>query len=138
MNDYNNPWIYRGQEVTSELLSPYFGFVYILSDLENGKLYIGKKHIWNLRKVKGKTRRQRVESDWKDYYSSHSEIKELGKSNPNRFKREILHLCSGLGMTNWKEIEEQFLRKVLYDDRYYNDQINGKWFKKNIQKYLEV
>lgn len=98
----------------------------------------GKKHIWAMRKVKGKTRRQRKESDWKKYYSSHPEIKLLGKSNPNRFIREILHLCSSLGMTNWKEIEEQFLRKVLYDDRYYNDQINGKWFKENVRKYQGV
>lgn len=135
MADYTNPWIYQGQEVTSEMLFPFFGFVYLLTDTENGRLYVGKKHIWNMRKVKGKNRRQRIESDWKKYYSSHPEIKALGKVTPSRFKREILHLCTSLGMTNWREIEEQFLRKVLYDDRYYNDQINGKWYKENVRRY---
>lgn len=136
--DYENPWMWKGQEVTSEMIAPYFGFVYLLTDTETGKLYIGKKHIWSMRKVKGKSRKQRVESDWKQYYSSHAELKQLGKTNPNRFKREILHVCRGLGETNWRETEEQFLRRVLYDDRYYNDQIGGRWYKSNVRKYEKL
>lgn len=40
MADYPNPWTYQGQEVTSELLTPYFGYVYLLTDTENGRQYI--------------------------------------------------------------------------------------------------
>lgn len=138
MVDYKNPWIYQGQEVTSEMLANYAGFVYCIEDLETNKLYIGKKFIWSRRKVKGKTRRQRFESDWKVYYSSHEGLKKEAKTNPLRFKRVILHLCTSEGEVNFKEVEEQFKRNVLYTDTYLNDNISGRWFKKNVMgRYCE-
>ena len=131
--DYSNPWTYLGTEVDSEMLSSFFGFVYLITIRDTGQKYIGRKYIWSRRKEKGKSRRKRVESDWKTYYSSHEGLKQIGKENPERLQREILHLCCGEGETNFLEIEEQFKRDVLYSDEYLNDQINGKWFKKNVQ-----
>lgn len=136
--DYNNPWIYKGEIVTSEMLSNYAGFVYVIEDTNTRQLYIGKKFVSSYRKVKGKTRRQKSESDWKSYYSSHEGIKKQAKIDPKRFRREILHLCTGVGETNFKEVEEQFKRDVLYSQHYLNDNISGRWFKRNVMgRYSE-
>ena len=52
-------WLYKGKEFTSDMIDDNFGFVYEISDLDNGKKYIGKKWFWSTRKrppLKGKTR----------------------------------------------------------------------------------
>ena len=36
-------WTYQGKEFTSEDINDYQGFVYLITNLENGKKYIGKK-----------------------------------------------------------------------------------------------
>lgn len=112
-----------------------FGFVYLIEDTLTGKKYIGRKYTKSTRKVKGKSRRQSFESDWKTYYSSHEGIKAQAKLTPDRFHREILHLCRTRGETNFKEVMEQFKRNVLYSDEYLNDNIAGRWFRKNVEKY---
>ena len=131
----HNPWIYEDKEVTSDTLAGFYGFVYIIVDRETGKKYIGRKYIWSYRKEKGSSRRKKQESDWQDYYSSNEDLKQIGKENPGRLKREILHLCRSRGECNFLEVAEQFKRDVLYSDEYMNDNINGKWFKKNAMSY---
>jgi len=66
-------WVYQGKEFTSDMIGDYVGFVYCLTDTENGKKYIGKKKF--TRKItrpplKGKKRKRRsvAESDWQTYY----------------------------------------------------------------------
>jgi len=108
----------------------YYGFVYIITNLLSGRQYIGKKFFWSIkRKQVNKVRkRYKVESDWKDYWSSSEELKEdvlsLGTEN---FKREIIHLCKSKGTTNYFEAKEQFLRSVLENkDGWYNTWISVK------------
>ena len=132
---YDNPWTLNNEPYTGHDVKSYFGFVYQIIDLTTNKKYIGRKYFWSLKKIKGKVKKSRVESDWKNYYSSNDFIKKEAKTNPNRFKREILHLCESKGKTNFFEIHEQFKREVLLSDEYYNDNINGKWFKVNVMKY---
>lgn len=134
--DYHNPWLYNSEPFHGSE-KKYYGFVYLITDLATGKLYIGRKYFWQLRKTKGKTKRQRSESDWRDYYSSNDWINDQIKKGRAKetFKREILHLCKSKGETNFLEIEEQFKREVLRDPSYLNDQINGKWYKVNVMKY---
>lgn len=136
-SDYHNPWIHKGQPFLGENLKRFYGFVYLITDTGTGQLYIGRKYFWQLRKMKGKSKRQKSESDWKDYYSSNDWIKDQIKKGRAKetFKREILHLCVSKGETNFLEIEEQFKREVLRDDNYINDQISGKYFKANVKKY---
>lgn len=93
--DYPNPWIYRGVSVDPNNLLSYFGFVYEITDKETGKKYVGRKYIWSKKREKGSLRRKKVESDWRTYYSSHIDLKKIGKDNPFRLQREILHLCQG-------------------------------------------
>lgn len=137
MIDYENPWTYQGQDVTIEMLAPYAGFVYLIEDTRTRQLYIGKKFVWSHRKVKGKTRRQRFESDWRKYYSSHDGIKKAAKTDPMRFRREILHLCVCEGEANWKELDEIIKRNALWDENYLNENLLGKYFRKNVERYYK-
>ena len=97
-------WMYHGEEFTEP--GNYVGF----------RKYIGKKLFWTPKRkqVNKKRVRFKVESDWKEYWSSSDELKadveKLGKDN---FTREILHLCLSKGATNYLEAKEQFVRGVL-------------------------
>lgn len=125
---YPNPWMFDGRPFESEDINGYEGFVYIITNLQSGRKYIGRKYFHNIRKVKGKKRRQRSESDWKDYYGSSDtlkeEVEELGHDN---FKRDIVSLHSTRGDANYSEIKLQFKLDVLESNNYINDNINGKW-----------
>jgi hypothetical protein len=124
---YENAWTFNGKEFDSEDIGDAYGFVYLITTPE-GQKYIGRKYFWSIRKVKGKTRRQRSESDWKKYYGSSDLLKaKIKDSNKNLFRREIISLHSTKGRVNYEEVKEQFVNGVLESDDYINDNINGKW-----------
>ena len=131
-------WYYNGEEFTSEMIEDYVGFVYLITDLSNGKKYVGKKGLVSKRKLpplKGKTRRRTkiVETDWQDYYGSSEEVKTLvEEQGRDNFHREILHLCSGKGEMSYLEAKEQFDRNVLLSDEYYNAFIGCKIHEKHV------
>lgn len=132
---YENPWLYNGKVFESEDIGDNYGFVYIITDLVNNKQYIGRKYFWSTRKVKGKKRRQKLESDWKNYYSSSKNINDLYKEyGSNRFKREILSLHITKGQVNYNETKLLFQKDVLesVDENgkrlYYNDNILSRYF----------
>ena len=119
-------WYYENK-LYDEAPKEYMGFVYLVTDLNTNRKYIGKKLFWNTRKLKplkGKTRRrtQIVESNWKSYYGSNEELQQLVEiSNAERFLREILYLCAKKGIMGYLEAREQFDRNVLLSDEYYNN-----------------
>jgi len=119
-------WYYQDSEFT-ETPEEYFGFVYLITNLENGKKYVGKKWFHTVRRVKqkGKTRRKVVtkDSDWREYYGSNKLLLEDIHEHGHKVKREILRLCVGKGDCNYWEGYEQFQRGVLFDESYYNDWI---------------
>lgn len=131
-------WYYDGEEFTSEMIGDYVGFVYLITDLSNGKKYVGKKTLMSKRKLpplKGKTRRRTkiVETDWQDYYGSSEEVKALVEDRGrDQFKREILHLCKGKGEMSYLELKEQVDREVLFKDEYYNEFIGCKIHSKHV------
>ena len=58
--------------------------------------YIGKKNFYfsKTKQVKGKKKRIKVESDWKEYYGSNKTLAEhVSLFGENKFIREIIHLC---------------------------------------------
>ena len=121
-------WTYQGKTV-KELPENCIGFVYLITNTTNGRMYIGKKLAKFKRSrppLKGRKnkRRHTVESDWQDYYGSSDllteDVEKLGKT---KFTREILHLCSSKGECNYLEAKEQFARGVLESDNYYNGHI---------------
>ncbi len=128
---YENPWIFDEVIFDSEDIDKYVGFVYCIVNLIDGRKYIGRKYFHSIRKVKGKSRRQRKESDWKNYYGSSKELlTDVEKHGIINFKRIILSLHTTRGDINYEEVKQQFLNNVLESDKYYNDNINGKWMRK--------
>ena len=136
--DYENPWTYQGSTFTSDDINDFFGYVYRITNIQNGRQYIGRKYFTQRRKPRGGKRRVTSESDWKRYYGSSDElkadVKAIGKSN---FKREIISLHKTLGKVNYEETKQLFLNNVLMealDDgspAYYNSNILGRYMKKN-------
>ena len=53
-SDYENPWIYMERAFDSCDVGDYFGFVYEITNLINGRRYIGRKYFWSFRTPKGK------------------------------------------------------------------------------------
>tara|TARA_S200002703_G_scaffold103991_2_gene90210 strand:- start:450 stop:854 length:405 start_codon:yes stop_codon:yes gene_type:complete len=131
-------WTYQGQPFTSDMIGEYFGFVYLITNLDNGKMYVGKKWFWSTRKLpplKGKTRKRRVqkESDWQKYYGSSDEVKLLVEQHgEDNFEREILRLCKTKGECSYYELVEQVDREVLLRDNYYNEFIGIKIHSKHL------
>lgn len=120
-------WFYNGKEIGDDDIVGYVSFVYIITNLENNKRYIGKKIFKSIRrqKVKGKTRKKKVEkeSDWKSYYGSNisllRDVEELGQT---RFRREIVKLCKTRGQASYWEAKLQMQYEVLEKpDDFYNE-----------------
>tara|TARA_B100001057_G_scaffold53610_1_gene47591 strand:- start:968 stop:1525 length:558 start_codon:yes stop_codon:yes gene_type:complete len=122
-------WTYQGEQI-DEIPEEYEGFVYLITNKSTGQKYIGKKLAkFKTTKppLKGKKnkRRGKKESDWRDYWGSSdrllADVAEIGEQN---FTREILYLCKGRGEMSYIEAREQFDRRVLEKDDYYNGIIN--------------
>ena len=64
--DYENPWIFDGAPFLSEDIDDLYGFVYCITNTLTGRQYIGRKYFWQHRKPRGKSRRVKSESDWKN------------------------------------------------------------------------
>ena len=127
-------WHYNGA-VVEVLPEDCIGFVYCITNTVTGKMYIGKKlakfsktkyktvTLKNGKKKKKKIR-TKIDSDWQEYYGSNIELNKdvetLGKEN---FRREILYYCKSKAETSYIEAREQFSRKVLESDQYYNGHI---------------
>ena len=138
--DYDNPWIYNGEPFTSDDIEENVGFVYLITDT-SGKKYVGKKLFKSKRKappLKGKTRRRTIikESDWKTYYGSSDEVRELVESG-TMFTREILHLCKTKGELSYMELKVQIERKVLLRSDYYNGIIQVKIHASHVRNLKE-
>ena len=131
--DYENPWLYKGTAFTTNDIGDFFGFVYRITNLQNGRQYIGRKYFYQKRKPTGGKRRVTKESDWKRYYGSSDElkrdIKEYGKQV---FRREIISLHNTKGWVNYEETRQLFLNNVLSEtENYYNSNILGRYMKKD-------
>lgn len=128
-------WLYEEKEIDYELVNDYYGFVYLIEHIETGKRYIGRKYFTKAssKQVKGKRKRCRKESDWKDYWGSSSRLLlDIEKQGQDKFKRSILRLCKTRGECNYWEAKLQFMHNVLETDDYYNDNIMMKFTRRNI------
>ena len=122
-------WTHKNK-IVDEIPEGSIGFVYLITNITNGRKYIGKK-LAQFKKtrppLKGKKnkRRSTIESDWRDYWgSSDNLLADVAELGPDKFKREILYLCPSRGIMSYLEAKEQFDRRVLETDEYYNGIIN--------------
>ena len=131
-------WYYENKEY-DETPEEYQGFVYLITELDTGKKYIGKKNFWRPKVLPKNSKRNRrvrtrVESDWKKYYGSNKEVQALVESKGiENYKREFLHFCRTKGEMSYYEAKLQFDHDVLLRDDYYNECIGCKIHSKHIR-----
>lgn len=128
-------WLFEGSKVEN-LPEHCIGFVYCITNLKTNRKYIGKKLAkfsktkYRTVKFKNGNKRKRkiknlIDSDWRDYYGSNEELlNDIAKYGAENFKREILYYCKSKAECSYVEAREQFLRRVLESDEYYNGIIN--------------
>ena len=127
---YNNPWLYNNKVFDTEDIGDNYGFVYRITNNDNGHDYIGKKFFWrNVTRppLKGKKNKRRslAESDWKEYWGSSDRLQaDIGKLGKEKFSRQIIHLSKSKGSTNYMECYYQMKENVLLRDDNYNGIIN--------------
>jgi len=132
-------WTYQGNEITI-LPEDCEGFVYEITNITNGRKYIGKKLARFKRSrppLKGNRnkRRYKVNSDWQDYYGSSDDLTiDVNRLGKDKFTREILFYCKSKAELSYVEAREQFARKVLESDDYYNGHIRVRVHGKGILK----
>lgn len=131
-------WTYENKPL-NEIPEGMFGFIYKITNLENGKMYIGRKYATSTRrkaltkvqKLAGRKRKEVVtsESNWKEYTGSskplNEDIKLYGK---DKFRFEILYFGKTKGVVNYLEVQCQFANHVILSDKYYNDVIGSRDF----------
>ena len=134
-------WYYKNlpYDPIEDELSEYVGFIYIITERDTGKKYVGKKFFWSTRKLsplKGQKRKRTVkkQSDWKEYYGSSEQLKVLVEAKGgDAYHREILRLCKTKGECSYYEAKEQFDRDVLLREDYYNEFIGCKIHSKHLK-----
>jgi hypothetical protein len=142
------PWYYR-KKIVELLPDNCVGFVYLITNTLSDKKYIGKKlakfkkTTYRTVTLKNGTKKKKkikgsIDSDWKIYYGSNQalleDVKELGEEN---FRREILFYCQSKAECSYIEAREQFKKKVLESDDYYNGHIQVRVHKNHINGKLD-
>jgi hypothetical protein len=132
-------WLYNDKEVTEENTEGHVAFVYLITNLQNNKRYIGKKLLTKTRSkvIKGRIRKKKIvtESDWRDYFGSNEVLKqEVEQLGADKFKREILRFCKTRGTANYFEAKFQMEHAVLENpDKWYNEQIRVRVHRSHIK-----
>ena len=100
-----------------------------------GRKYIGKKlarfkrTTYRVVKLKNGNKKRKkirgtIDSDWQTYYGSSPELsKDIEQLGIENFSREILYYCKTKSECSYIEAREQFSRRVLESDEYYNGHI---------------
>jgi len=143
-------WLYKNEDITSieQFPDTCHGFVYKITNLTDGKFYIGRKILQNTLTKKltkrelseqtgpgRKPTKKKVlkESNWLNYWGSNKplleEIAQLGKEN---FEREVLQLTFSKKQLTYYELHYQCVYEVLLKDSY-NENILAKFFRKDLE-----
>lgn len=131
-------WLFEGKEFDTP--EKWYGFVYLIENLENGKKYIGRKYLTKAgyKQVKGKRKKIRKESDWQEYYGSSPSLQEdVEKYGKDKFKRTILRLCKTRGECNYFETKYIFDHDAILKQEYYNSWVSCKIQTSHVKNLLE-
>jgi len=154
-------WTYKGKLITelSDMPEDVFGFIYKITNGKTDEYYIGKKQVVSVRKrnfgkkeiaALGDKRMKKYEmvtkeSDWKTYRSSNATVRMWFHENDkalnedrrddinDQLKLEILHFCLSKKSLTYYELQEQFAHNVLADESSLNDNLLGKFFRKDLE-----
>ena len=154
-------WTYKGQLITelSDMPENVFGFIYKITNGKTDEYYIGKKQVLSVRKrnfgkreiaaLEDKRMKKyeyvTKESDWKEYRSSNKVVKGWFDENEtalnegrnddinDRLELRILRFCSNKKSLTYYELQEQFAHDVLADEDSLNDNLLGKFFRKDLE-----
>jgi len=148
-------WLYEGQEIESLSQFPEgcVGFVYMITNTTNGKIYVGKKTLFNTLTKKltkkeaenwdkpgriPKKKKERKESNWSDYNGSNKNLQEdIKLIGLQHFHREILEFCFNKKQCTYYEEYWQHRLRVLHIDSY-NDTIAGRYYRRDIKPDPEL
>ena len=143
-------WLYKGNKI--ENIEDFgeqipFGFVYLISNTIDGRIYIGKKFLQHKKTKKlgkkamaeqtgpGRKKTKEIsyaESDWKTYWGSCKPLLEdVARLGEDKFYREILDLAWSSKHLSYLEAKYQFVTCCL-ETNSYNDNIQGRYFKKDL------
>jgi len=144
-------WTYQGRPITeiSDMPEGTIGFIYKITNHQTGEYYIGKKSLYSHRTLpplKGYKRKRKVvkESKWLEYRSSNTTVQlwfheqEAARLSDNlddfndSLELKILKFCKTPKSLTYYEVEELFQHKVLSDELSLNDNILGKFFRKDL------
>jgi hypothetical protein len=141
---FKNKQIHSIEELSGGDSEALYGFVYVITNLTNGRIYVGKKNFFTQRKKnllkseRSKDKRRKNyrievrESNWKEYWGSceelHEDMKTLGERN---FRKDIVELAHGVKHLSYLELKHQILNDVLCSNSY-NGNILGKYYIKDI------
>jgi len=152
-------WLYKNEVIDSidKMPENTYGFIYQVTHLPTSRKYIGKKVLYFERNVKlGKKELQALkeerkakgiggrppakkkvikESDWKTYYGSQAEIKELvSRGKESDFSREILKFVDNKKHLTYYECKYLFIYEVLENnEEYINDNILAKFYSRDFK-----
>ena len=130
-------WTYGGKYITeiSDMPEGTVGFVYKIRNKQTGAFYIGKKQLYSHRTLpplKGTKRKRKVikEMKWQGYQSSQTEVNEW---DTDLIEKKILRFCKSKKALTYYEVEEQIKHDVLDESHCFNDNILGKFFRKDLE-----
>ncbi len=142
-------WLYKEQQIQelTDMPESVFGFVYEITHQPTGRKYLGRKQLISItKKALGKKelalitdkraskfKTVKKETDWKTYYGSHPEIKQMIKDGKElEFTREIIIFVPSKKQLTYYEDKYLYMNGVIEpDSTYFNDNISGRFFKKD-------
>ena len=142
-------WTLKGRQVKhiKDFPDRAIGFIYLLY-FSDGKKYIGRKSLYSYTKrnfgkkelalITDKRKKTyeivKKEMKWQTYEGSKKEIKDLKESGVTIVKKEILKVCFTLKQMSYYESQCLFSYGVLEGDEYYNDNILGKFYRRDLEE----
>ena len=130
-------WTFNGRIVLEDDYKSSIGFLYKITHPSSGRWYLGRKMLTKskITQSKGIKKKSKVESDWKEYWSSSKEIQELvALEGTDKFTREILIFCDTKATMTLGEEYILHVSGSMFDEKCFNQNIRAKiyksWFKK--------
>jgi hypothetical protein len=129
-------WIYNNEPLI-EIPEKAIGFVYLITNIQNDKKYIGKKifHFSKTIQKNLKKKKVKVESDWQTYTGSNDDLNNDIKLNNPELKKEIIEICYSKSSLSYIEAYHQFTSNCIISEEYYNNWISVRVTRRHLLSY---